>query len=425
MDDLSLVNYEHQFNRTYDARLAELRPYIIKSAKALNAGPILDSILGIEEEPGNRRCVIIGTLFIASDLKPTIFDKINRKSKKIKEMEAKTYYSQEIKYFLEDGSGRVEVEFLDISWIYQRNFVISTGMCIGVAGAMTERTKFLAEDILFPFSHPQSFPYISRNLNSRQRVCFISGPSISNENKNRERMMVIIDYLRMTGVKEYIMIGNFFAESKEVSKQMLSLLDSVLKYAGGRINLIPNIRDFGSRVLPLSPVHPKLFTLPVGANTNPCHLEVDGRKVLITTRFVVEDLLKYLPQDLENVQGNNFEYKMHLDMEKINEAAPRSMSNEGNIIRALEVLMKAGHVCPTAPDTIQSVPFSGKDPFVVTGQVDYLCVGDTDEFLEGQSENGTTLFFTIPRFSERHEVVVLDMETRILEVVRFDDKDFD
>ncbi|WEL39468.1 DNA polymerase delta regulatory subunit B [Encephalitozoon hellem] len=424
MDDLSLVNYEHQFNRTYDARLTELKPYVMRSARALGVGPVLDSILDAEQEPGDRKSVIVGTLFIVSDLKPTIFDKIDRKSKEIKKIEAKTYYSRGMKYFLEDGSGRIELEFPDISRVYQRNFVISTGMCIGVSGVMAERGRFLAEDILFPFSYPRDLP-ISKSLSSGKKICFISGPSISSENKSRERMMVIIDYLRTVGVKEYIMIGGFFDESKEVDKHMLSSLDDVLRYVEGRIDLVPNIKDFGSRVLPLLPIHPKLFTSPVKTNTNPCRLEVDNRNVLITTRFVIEDLLKYLPQDLGDVQGKSFEYKMHLDMEKIDGAVPRSMSNEGNIVSALAVLMKAGHICPTAPDTIQSVPFSGRDPFVVTEQVDYFCVGDTDEFLEGRSEDGTTLFFTIPRFTKRHEVVVLDMETGMLEVVRFDDKDFD
>nr|AGE96437.1 DNA polymerase delta small subunit [Encephalitozoon cuniculi] len=423
--DLSSVNYEHQFNRTYDARLMELRPYIIRSAKASGTTPVLDAILDIEMGRGGERCVIVGTLFIASDLKPTIFDRIDRKSKKIKEIEAKTYHTQEVKYFLEDGSGKIELEFLDMKAVYRKHFVISTGMCIGVTGRMAEKGRFLAEDVLFPFSSPRGLPCTPRSQGPSQKLCFVSGLSIGGGNKNRERMMVIADYLRMVGVHEYVIIGCLFGGPREVDRQILSELDGILGYLGTSISLVPNIGDFGSRILPLEPIHPKLFASPVTSHPNPSSLVVDGKRILVTTRFVVEDLLKYLPQDLRDVQGEAFEYKMHLDMAEIGNLVPRNMADEKNIINALSTLVKVGHVCPTAPDTLQSVPFSEKDPFVVTDQTDYFCVGDTDRFLDGQSEDGATLLFTVPRFSRKHEVVILDMEARALDVVRFDMEDFD
>ncbi|ADM12202.1 DNA polymerase delta regulatory subunit B [Encephalitozoon intestinalis ATCC 50506] len=425
MDDLASVSYEHQFNRTYDARLAELKPYIIRSVRAQNGVPILDTILGVEEELDTSTCVIVGTLFVASDLKPSIFDKIDRKSKKLKEVETKTYYTEDIKYLLEDGSGRIELEFLDVGDIYRKHFVLCTGMCVGVQGRRAKKGKFLAEDIIFPFSNPRSLPLGFSEVRPGKRLCFISGLSLDDGSKNKERMMVLCDYLRIVGVSEYVVIGSFFGESKEVSRQMLSELDDVLGYAKAKINLVPNTGDFGSKILPLMPVHPKLFTFAVASHANPCRLDIDGRKVLTTTRFVIEDILRYLPQDLKDVQGEAFEYKMHLDMEKIEDIRPKSMNSERNIINAMRVLMKAGHVCPTAPDTVPSVPFSGKDLFVVADPIDYFCVGGTDEFLDGQSEDNSTLFFTIPKFSKRHEVVVLDTGTRELEVVRFDMKDFD
>lgn len=35
-------------------------------------------------------------------------------------------------------------------------------------------------------------------------------------------------------------------------------------------------------------------------------------------------------------------------------------------LEALELTLKARHLCPTAPDTLRSFPFVNEDPFVIT-----------------------------------------------------------
>lgn len=424
MDGLSSVSYEHQFNKTYEARLGELKPHIVRSVRAVCSDPMVDSILDIESVCGGRRCVVSGTLFIVSDLKPTIFDKIDRKSRATKEIGSRTYYSRDVKYFLEDASGRMGLELLDASQIYKKHFVISTGMCIGVVGRMADKGLFLVEDVLSPFSTPRELS-VPRPTHPGTKICFASGLLIGGETKDVWRLMVVADYLRQTGVSEYVITGCFFADHREVGRQALSELDRALGHIGVKTTLVPSMNDLGSRVLPLDPIHHRLFASPVTSLLNPSRLDVGGERGLVTTRFVIEDLLRYLPQEIEGIQGGASEYKMHLDVEKLEGLVPKITGGERSIISAMDTLLKAGHVCPTAPDTILSVPFSERDEFVVADRVDYFCVGDTDEFLSGQSDDGMALLFTIPRFGRKHEVIVLDTETRALDVVRFDMEDLD
>lgn len=426
-DSYEAPNYENQFSKMYDARLKELKPYIVESAVKLGNGFILDTILDIKAEDYGKECVVIGTLFIASDLKPTIFDKIDRESKKIKKVSSKTYYSREIKYFLEDSSGRIELEFSNIESIYRKHFVVTTGMCLGLKGSLAGKGKFLVEEILFPFngSRDRRLEDSRGNKELDGKVCFVSKPALSLENGNRARLMVIFDHLKMLGVKEYFIIGNIFSETSRLVPALFSELDSIIKYAGAKVTLIPDLEDLGARVLPLTPIHPKLFKSRVTSLFNPSLSTLCGKKLLAATCFIIEDLLRYLPQDIEHVQDGASEYKMHLNESELDKCVPNNMKDtDSNILNAMVTLLKAGHVCPTAPDTLPSAPFTNRDPFVVAEEVGYFCVGGTSSFLSLESPEFKTLLFTVPSFSETHEVVVLDTKNNELSIVGFEMKDF-
>lgn len=415
------ASYEHQFNKVYDARLVELRTHIERSARAATSASILDAIMDVKAGNGIKTCVVVGTLFIVSDLKPSIFDKIDRSSKKVLGVGLKTYYSKEVRYFLEDCSGRIEIEFRDTEAMYRKHFVVSTGMCLGVVGGLADNGRFLADDVVFPFASLQSIQHVKRK--GQGRICFVSGPEIDLKSDSRSRLMVVVDYLRMLGVEEYLVFGNLFADAERADPALFSELDMVLRRTDAKVSLVPDINDLGARVLPLTPIHPKLLRTPATPLSNPCRISMAGRIVLATTQFVLDDLLRYIPQEIQGVQGEPSEYKMHVDESQLENCVPEDMNaTDSNIINAMVTLIKAGHVCPTAPDTLPSAPFAEEDPFTVTEHVDYFCVGNADRFMEVTSTH--MLFFTVPRFSKTHEVVVLDAESSRVEVVRFDMKNF-
>lgn len=419
------VNYEHQFSRMYDARLAELRPYIVSSARAVDGTRVLDSILDAKAKSSGGEYVIIGTLFIVSDLKSSIFDKMDGRSRNVRDVGSRTYYSQDIKYFLEDSSGRIELEFRDMEEIYRRHFVISTGMCVGTRGTFTDRGKFLVSDVVFPSTYARECVESSRDRRGTGKVCFMSGVEIDTENTNRARLMVIIDHLRTLGVEEYIVIGSIFAQAASIGPALFSDLDDVFGYTGTKVTLIPDINDFGARVLPLTPTHPKLFKSEISSVFNPCRLALCGSKAMVTTSFVVRDLLRYLPQNTGHVQHGFSEYKMHVDETMLGDYRPEDMEDVGsNTTDAMATLLSASHICPTAPDTIMSAPFVDRDPFVITERLDYFCIGNSSRFASRRHPESGTLLFTVPSFARSHEVVVLDTGSGDLDIVKFDMEGF-
>jgi DNA polymerase delta subunit 2 len=178
------------------------------------------------------------------------------------------------------------------------------------------------------------------------------------------------------------------------------------------------------------PVHPKLINAEVECLSNPCRTNMNGREGLVITQFIIDDFLKYMPRDIGSIQGEGFEYKMHVNESELKhvectEKQDSDAQHTLNTIRAMEVLMKAGHICPTAPDTLACAPFCGQDPFVIRSRMEYVCCGDAPGFASKRSDSEGTLFFTVPRFSDHHEVVVLSTEDGTLETIRFGQEEFD
>jgi DNA polymerase delta subunit 2 len=409
------VNYEAQFNQVYRQRLEKLRPHIARSLERTGRG-VLQSLVDAESV---GVCAIIGTLFIVSDLKPCIFDSLDRKSKKLEDVNRMTYYSEDIKYFVEDQSGRIELEFADARRIYQKRFVLATGMCLGLVGSLTGKGRFLVVDVVFPFDCAEGR---REKIAVGGKVCFVSGLLIGRNNRNRERLLAMADFLGSVGIDEYVLLGGMFSAN---SQSMLREMDSLLTRIKGRVTLIPSLGDLDSRALPLSPPHPKLFKAPVQTMHNPTQFSISGQRFLATTFFVIEDLLRYLPQSARNIQGIHAEYKMHINEEELGRFKPADLVHESkNVLGGMKVLLDAGHVCPTAPDTLVSSPCDSEDMFVLNKEIDYFCVGDSDRFDHEVLEDLGIVLFTVPSFDRTGEALVLDMRDGHFEIIKLDAEEF-
>ncbi|KAF5140962.1 hypothetical protein G9O61_00g009520 [Vairimorpha ceranae] len=130
-------NFTNQYNNTYKIRLVTLRPLISKPQSI----DICNRIHDLNKQ--TEKCFIIGILFISSDLKTTIFDKLNTNKKKV-EFKKSTYISKDIKYFVEDETGRIEIMLNS----KQKDF-LCTGMCLGFIGNL-KNNIFNVEEIVFP-----------------------------------------------------------------------------------------------------------------------------------------------------------------------------------------------------------------------------------------------------------------------------------
>ncbi|KAA6409446.1 MAG: DNA polymerase delta subunit 2 [Lasallia pustulata] len=78
---------------------------------------------------------------------------------------------------------------------------------------------------------------------------------------------------------------------------------------------------------------------------------------------------------------------------------------------------------PTAPDTLWCYPFQEKDQFVIEECPHVYFVGNQPKFettvIEGPAGQNVRLI-AVPRFKERGEVVLLEMDSLDVETVKFD-----
>ncbi|KAF9762684.1 DNA polymerase delta small subunit [Nosema granulosis] len=382
--DNYIVDYNNQYNKLYKTRLATIRQYI----KVDMDTPICKSILEINKH--KEECVIIGTLFMASDLKQTIFDKINPNDKKLK-ISSNTYCSEEVKYYAEDETGKIELKF------EQEEDLITTGMVLGYKGSYVD-TIFRVNKVIYP----EPLKPTNREP-STPKIAFVSNICVDNEN-NSVLLRIMFDYLKLNNIKTVVVLGNFFDRSFAIFQKLINSLDLDLI-------LIPEYKDFACKTFPISTVHPKLFEIPTKTYENPSIFSISGLNFGVTSSFIVKDLLKYIPQGLKDVQTEPGSYRMHVEAEnKLNVETENKFENVDNILKALISLIRARHLCPNAPDTVPTVPYSGRDPFFIEKPIDFLFVKD-DEFKTKKCQTTGVTVFTIPDFSTSNEILIMDGDT--------------
>jgi DNA polymerase delta subunit 2 len=89
----------------------------------------------------------------------------------------------------------------------------------------------------------------------------------------------------------------------------------------------------------------------------------------------------------------------------------------------LQQLLERSHLVPTCPDTIDAHPIGSQDPFCIEEIPHVLFVGNqpNHEAKICELANGArTLLMTIPKFSRKHEAILLNLRTLETEVFRFE-----
>ena len=127
------------------------------------------------------------------------------------------------------------------------------------------------------------------------------------------------------------------------------------------------------------------------SQTNPADFDLDGYRFLGTGGQTVDDVYKY-------VAGEE-----RLEM--------------------MEAMLRWRLTAPTAPDTLWCYPFQDGDQFVLKECPHVFIVGNQPKFettiIEGPRGERVRLV-TVPKFSETGEIVVMNMETLVPEVIKFE-----
>lgn len=153
--------------------------------------------------------------------------------------------------------------------------------------------------------------------------------------------------------------------------------------------MLPGENDPTEPMLPQVPLHRCIFPSvsrrsTFKALTNPARVEIPVSAASKSPRV---DVLLSGGQNLKDALRN---------------------SDVGSPIEMAVNLLRWGHICPTAPDTLPLHPGVKDDVFVVEQSPDVFAIGNQERF-EAVECKGTKIV-TIPSFSETGSVVLMDEE---------------
>ena len=197
------------------------------------------------------------------------------------------------------------------------------------------------------------------------------------------------------------------------------------------VTLLPGASDPANVSIPQQPLHPALFphsrayaspptqaqptdappvrkprkvanTYPLHPTTNPTFLTVGNNLILGTSGQPTDDISKYISSTPNSSPSTPAETTLDL----------------------MEATLRWRLIAPTAPDTLWCYPYQNSEPFVLEeGWCPHLYfVGNQEAFgtrvVRGE-EGQEVRCVSVPRFAETGEVVVVDLETKDVSVIRF------
>lgn len=377
--------FQSQYNKTYHVRLNHFRPVMETTIEKKWGTRPLASLFKINETANVT--AIQGLLYVYSKLKPSIFSEVNlRGTKEV----ASTYYSEDITFFVEDESGRIEIRFEDKDSMYKKYKILSTGMFLGFLGSQYKKSVFNVTDICFPGC--LSLEYMSQKST---KICLISCMEMEKDNMNFEKLMIVLKYLESEDIDNFVLMGRFFAEEQSTSSTFFGKLSALSRAIKKKHAIVPGIGDPTSKILPQQPLHKRFFNTNANIDLlpNPAVFSIENYDCLASSGENVYDLLKYLPETAEKAPGNS--------------EAPLSFST-AQFLDAMETIMMCQYISPTSPDTMKSEPVEDEDPFIIQKPLHFFFCGNSPGPAVRKVGKEKTCFVSVPNFRRSESVMLFD-----------------
>jgi len=170
---------------------------------------------------------------------------------------------------------------------------------------------------------------------------------------------------------------------------VVGLDDFLVQLASGvNVDLMPGEFDPASFTMPQQQIHRCMLPRAAALETmlcvtNPYDFVLDGVRLLGTSGQPVADVLKFT-------------------------------SGLDNHLAVLEATLVAGHLAPTAPDTLGCYPFADRDPFIINECPHVLFTGNAADFASKvfRSDTGASvLLLAIPCFAATKSFVSVNLRT--------------
>ncbi|KFV96944.1 DNA polymerase delta subunit 2, partial [Fulmarus glacialis] len=186
-------------------------------------------------------------------------------------------------------------------------------------------------------------------------------------------------------------------KTQAASVEAVKMLDEILLQlcTSVPVDVMPGEFDPTNYTLPQQPLHHCMLPLASAYSTlrlvtNPYQADVDGIRFLGTSGQNVSDIFKYSSMD--------------------------------DYLEILEWTLLAGHISPTAPDTLGCYPFYKSDPFILTDCPHVYFCGNAPRFqsklLKGEDEQ-QVLLVTVPAFSTTQTACLINLRNLSCQPISF------
>ena len=412
--------YQRQYSHVYHQRLVQLAPHCQNAFKEVCKQGDMGEVKEVErllELNDEVRSFVVGTL--VKEPSP------NSKTPGEPLVKGTECRASDVLY-LEDESGRVALQFSKSSKEDTHSYC--TGVVVGVLGQVSRGGVLLVERVILPSLRPPDLLVSPPQTNQDERPSFlllVSGLQFGTSSQPDLKRDMLLNFLEgrlshhaARHVSGMVICGGLIAqnENNDPSSKTNALLDldaflfQATAGAGVAVDMLPGDHDPTTANWPQRPIHSSLILQStnfgmVNRSPNPYDSSHQSCQVIATDGLNVRDMQKHIlmrHQDHENDER----YAQLTELELLR--------------RHLEF----AHICPTGPASVPTVPHALSDPMVLMKCPHVFVAGNCSVFETQKVQVGSSNQFCrlvcLPMFSDSGEAVLLNLQTRDVELLRFE-----